>query len=80
MITKVDHPKRGLLIETSMSIDRIFNFLAKIQSEEDQCFHTLAHNLENLWHNRYGHLSFEGLKALKQKQMVYGLPELVCSN
>ena len=63
-----------------MSINKMFNFLAKIQSQKDQCFHMPPHNLENLWHYGYGHLSFGGLKALKQKQMVHGLPELVCSN
>jgi hypothetical protein len=29
-----------------------------------------------LWHNRYGHLSLNGLKLLAQKNMVQGLPEL----
>ena len=27
-----------------------------------------------LWHFRYGHLSFDGLKTFKQKNMVMGLP------
>ncbi|XP_033510506.1 uncharacterized protein [Nicotiana tomentosiformis] len=29
-----------------------------------------------MWHFRYGHLSFEGLKALQQKNMVTGLPQI----
>ncbi|GKU86114.1 hypothetical protein SLEP1_g683 [Rubroshorea leprosula] len=30
-----------------------------------------------LWHLRYGHLHFNGLKLLSQKKMVYGLPSIV---
>ncbi|KAG6498211.1 hypothetical protein ZIOFF_046123 [Zingiber officinale] len=29
-----------------------------------------------LWHFRYGHLNFGGLKALKQKNMVIGIPQI----
>ncbi|KAL0352469.1 UNVERIFIED_CONTAM: Retrovirus-related Pol polyprotein from transposon TNT 1-94 [Sesamum calycinum] len=29
-----------------------------------------------LWHCRYGHLSYKGLKTLQQKKIVNGLPEL----
>ena len=29
-----------------------------------------------LWHKRYCHLNFHGLKLLKQKDMVQGLPEI----
>ena len=28
-----------------------------------------------LWHLRYGHLSFNGLKTLQQKRQVNGLPQ-----
>ncbi|XP_049936006.1 retrovirus-related Pol polyprotein from transposon TNT 1-94 [Nymphaea colorata] len=31
-----------------------------------------------LWHVRYGHLHFNGLKLLHQKCMVYGLPSIDC--
>ncbi|GKU85713.1 hypothetical protein SLEP1_g340 [Rubroshorea leprosula] len=30
-----------------------------------------------LWHMRYGHLHFNGLKLLSQKKMVYGLPSII---
>ena len=29
-----------------------------------------------LWHMRFGHLNFGGLKLLSQKKMVYGLPSI----
>jgi transposase InsO family protein len=31
-----------------------------------------------LWHLRYGHLSFKGLKTLHEKNMVEGLPKINC--
>ncbi|XXG80207.1 hypothetical protein AAC387_Pa09g1133 [Persea americana] len=30
-----------------------------------------------LWHFRYGHLNFNGLKTLSQKNMVTGLPQII---
>ncbi|XP_073152810.1 uncharacterized protein [Henckelia pumila] len=33
-----------------------------------------------LWHFRYGHLNFGGLRTLQQKNMVMGLPQLVPSS
>ncbi|KAK3001818.1 hypothetical protein RJ639_021860 [Escallonia herrerae] len=29
-----------------------------------------------LWHKRYGHLNFQSLRSLQQKEMVYGLPKI----
>ncbi|CAL8991481.1 unnamed protein product [Prunus brigantina] len=31
-----------------------------------------------LWHLRYGHLNFRGLKMLHDKEMVTGLPQITC--
>ncbi|KAA8520185.1 hypothetical protein F0562_014441 [Nyssa sinensis] len=36
----------------------------------------LLKDMVQLWHYRYGHLSFKGLKTLQQKKMVNGLPQL----
>ncbi|KAL8137841.1 hypothetical protein V2J09_003842 [Rumex salicifolius] len=46
------------------------------QKEEDECHQIDVTNKAELWHNRYGHLSFKGLQTLKQKEMVIGLPEI----
>lgn len=77
---KVYHPERGLIIETTMSLNKMFILLAKIQLQDQHCFLTPTQNLDYLWHCRYGHLSFGGLKTLQQKQMVHGLPKLQCSS
>ena len=47
------------------------------------CLHNTAHSCFSarlndeawLWHFRYGHLNFGGLKTLQQKNMVTGLPQ-----
>jgi hypothetical protein len=77
---KVFHPDRGLIIETEMTMNRMFIVIAKIQFPDHHCFITPAQNLEYLWHCRYGHLSFGGLQTLLQKGMVHGLPQSKYSN
>ena len=86
---KIYHPLKGLIIQTKMSINRMFILLshtpvaAKVSSE--WCSYTSTNDLFFLWHRRYGHLSYSGLKVLQQKGMVRGLPRLqeshtVCIN
>ena len=41
---------------------------------------TRGQNLSHLWHQRYGHLSYKGLRTLLQKNMVRGCPQLSASN
>ena len=77
---KVYHPERGLIIKTTMTLNRMFILLVKIQLHDQNCFLTPAQNLDYLWHCRYGHLRFGGLQTLQQKQMVHGLPQLKCSS
>jgi hypothetical protein len=43
---KVYHPKRGLIIETTMTLNRMFILLAKIQLHDQNCFLTPAQNLD----------------------------------
>ncbi|PKA46730.1 Retrovirus-related Pol polyprotein from transposon TNT 1-94 [Apostasia shenzhenica] len=33
-----------------------------------------------IWHLRYGHLHFNGMKLLNDNSMVFGLPSITCSN
>ncbi|KAL0313353.1 UNVERIFIED_CONTAM: Retrovirus-related Pol polyprotein from transposon TNT 1-94 [Sesamum radiatum] len=39
-----------------------------------------AESLTQLWHRRYGHLNYKGLRILLNKEMVRGLPHLSTSN
>lgn len=40
------------------------------------CLVTEVKDSSWLWHFRYGHLSFGGLKTLQHKNMVTGLPQI----
>ena len=40
------------------------------------CFKTIIEDNTHLWHHRYGHLGFKGLRTFHHKQMVRGLPQL----
>ena len=81
---KIFHPLRGLIIQTTMSINRMFILLHDSQSfsqeQANQCFLTGTQNLCHLWHRRYGHLSYKGLRTLSYRNMVCGLPPLSTSN
>ena len=81
---KIFHPEKGLIIQTNMSANRIFFLLpqsqASIQEQSDQCLLTKTQNLPHLWHRRFGHLSYKGLRTLLSENMVCGLPHLPISN
>ena len=77
---KVYHPNRGPIIETTMSLNRMFILLATIKPQEQHCFQTLSHDSNYLLHCHYGHLSLDELKTLYTKQMIHGLPQLKKSN
>ncbi|KAL6310748.1 hypothetical protein AAG906_019097 [Vitis piasezkii] len=53
------------------------NIHFKVKSvKSSACFNTITEDMVQLWHCRYGHLSFKGLKTLQEKKMVNGLPQL----
>ena len=57
-----------------MSQNRLFPL--KIENVHS-CSMAEVKNPSWLWHFRYGHLNFGGLKILQRKSMVTGLPEIV---
>ena len=81
---KIFYPEKGLIIRTNMSANWMFIFLPQFQAfsqlQSDQCFHTRTQNLFYLWHWRYGHLSYKGLRTLLYKNMVHGLPQFFASS
>jgi transposase InsO family protein len=70
------HPKKGLILQTKMSANRMFVFLATMMPKIPTCFKTASEDETHLWHCRYGHLNFKGLRTLHYKKMVRGLPEM----
>ena len=79
---KIFHPEKGLIIQTSMSANRMFILMSQAPSQIQygQCFQTRGQDLSHLWHQRYGHLSYKGLRTLLHKNMVRGLPQFSTSN
>lgn len=64
---------RGAIAVVPMNSNRLFPLkIENIQS----CLMAEKKDPSWLWHFRYGHLSFGGLKTLKQKNMVTGLPQI----
>ncbi|XP_019248366.1 PREDICTED: uncharacterized protein LOC109227623 [Nicotiana attenuata] len=62
-------PVRGAIAIVQMSSNRLFPI--KIDSIQS-CLMTEVKDPSWLWHFRYGHLSFGGLKTLQEKSMVTG--------
>ena len=82
-VCKIYHPHKGLIMKTNMSANRMFILLAQSQESSQQqqkeCMLTSSpyqQDLSRLWHHRYGHLSYKGLRTLQSKNMVRGLPTL----
>ncbi|KAI5335657.1 hypothetical protein L3X38_025790 [Prunus dulcis] len=73
---KIVHPNRGLIMGTTMSHNRMFIIIARCQSKEQRCLVSLITDQSQLWHCRYGHLSWNGLKVLQQKKMVEAMPQV----
>jgi len=74
---KLFHPTRGLIMEIAMTVNRMFIMLATIPSKESVAFFQTSEESEaQLWHSRFAHLSFKGLRMLYYKKMVNGLPLL----
>lgn len=63
-------------MQTQMSANRMFVVLASVISPTSVCFQTTSEDSTQLWHCRYGHLNFKGLRTLLYRKMVRGLPLL----
>jgi len=61
-------------MSTQMSTNRMFIISAPVIVPE--CLKIEKCEDAKIWHYRYGHLSWKGLKILKKKDMVRDLPEL----
>ncbi|KAL4278554.1 hypothetical protein GQ457_03G001430 [Hibiscus cannabinus] len=63
-----------LVVQVDMTQNRLFTI--DIESGEVKCMKTAIKDDSWLWHLRYGHLGFSGLKLLSKVKMVNGLPEI----
>ena len=71
----VYHSERGHIIEVKMKENQIFVLTTTMISTKSCFLADLKHNYE-LWHNRLGHLSYNGLRMLSSKKLVNGLPSI----
>ncbi|GJY65031.1 retrovirus-related pol polyprotein from transposon TNT 1-94 [Tanacetum coccineum] len=73
---KIYHPEKGLIMETDMSGNRMFSLATTTTPKTSSCFQTVSEDESHLWHCRFGHLSYKGLRILANMKMVSGLPTL----
>ena len=77
-VCKIYHEEKGLIAESKMSANRMFMLIDQgkdvAESSERRCLQTTTDDIARLWHERYGHLSHQGMKTLQSKDMVRGLP------
>jgi len=71
---KVFHHEKGLIMDTKMSANQMFVLHVVSHPLKSVCFNIITEDMVQLWHCRYGHLSFTSLKTLQHKKMVNGLP------
>ena len=62
----------SLIAKVPMSCNRLFTLT--LQQDVPMCLKACTQDFLWLWHLRFGHLNFEGLKLLKEKNMVNGIP------
>lgn len=73
-VCRIEDEKLGLIAQVNMTANRMFPLY--LQENTQSCLSARLKVKEWLWHFRYGHLSFGGLKTLQQKNMVTGLPQI----
>ena len=66
--------KGNLIAQVPMTSNRMF--LLNIQNDIAKCLKACYKDTTWLWHLRFGHLNFGGLKLLSDKGMVKGLPSI----
>ncbi|GKV39214.1 hypothetical protein SLEP1_g47020 [Rubroshorea leprosula] len=75
-VCRIQDSKLGLIAQVKMTANRMFPLHLNCASQS--CFSAKTNDVAWLWHSRYGHLNFGGLKQLQQKNMVTGLPVFEC--
>lgn len=64
-------------MQTLMTANRMFVLLANmVLTDSSTCLQVSSNDLAYLWHYRYGHLNYKGLRTLHYRKMVMGLPQI----
>ncbi|TYK18362.1 Retrovirus-related Pol polyprotein from transposon TNT 1-94 [Cucumis melo var. makuwa] len=70
LLIRDNHDK--IIAKVQMTKNRMF--LLNIQTDVAQCLKSCLKDPNWIWHLRFGHLNFDGLRLLARKNMVKGLP------
>ena len=73
-VCRIEDAKLGLIAQVNMTVNRMFPLY--LHNTTHSCLSAKLKDVSWLWHFRYGHLNFGGLKTLQQKNMVTGLPSI----
>lgn len=63
-----------LVAKVAMTKNRMF--VLNVKTAEVKCLQACVKDPSWIWHMRFGHLNFEGLKMLGEKNMVKGVPNM----
>ena len=74
----ITHKKSGHKVQIVMTSNKMFPL--DVSNMEDFALTTSIKDDSALWHLRYGHLYRKGLKILRDKGMVFGLPRIDSTN
>ena len=77
-VFQIQDAKLGIIAQVNMTVNRTFPLY--LHNTIHLCFLAKLKYEAWLWHFRYGHLNFGGLKTLQQKNRVTGLPQITTSS
>jgi len=65
---------RILIAKELMAKNRLFSL--NLKTIEAKCLKANVQDESLYWHTRFGHLNFEALKSMEEKNMVHGIPSI----
>lgn len=75
-VCKIFHPRRGLIVTSKMTSNRMFIVSATMKVDHSSCLKIEDDETEGLWHKSYGHLNNISLRIMHDKKHVKGLPQM----
>lgn len=61
---KIFHPRRGLIVNTRMTANRMFIVSAIMKIGLNRCLKIVEDEMASLWHKRYGHLNNTSIQTM----------------